>query len=145
MRQKLERGETVYVLGIGPGGHNAGVGLVEASKGRGIRLIANHEEERFRAVKHFQRYPEMSVQILAEQMKQLGIEPERIHAACASWDYPHWTGKAHRERGAGTAGQPAVAHARGVAADECAVRVRRVSARREDWGGASTRTASACR
>ena len=94
MRQKLERGETVYVLGIGPGGHNAGIGLVEASKTRGIRLIANNEEERFRAVKHFQRYPDMSVQILAEQMKQLGIELGWIHAACASWDYPCWTGKA---------------------------------------------------
>ena len=58
MRQRLARGETVYVLGIGPGGHNTGVGLVEASNARGIRLIANHEEERFRAVKHFQRYPD---------------------------------------------------------------------------------------
>ena len=94
MRQKLERGETVYILGIGPGGHNAGVGLVEASKARGIRLIANHEEERFRAVKHFRRYPGMSVQVLAEQMEQLGIERGRIHAACASWDYPYWTAKA---------------------------------------------------
>jgi carbamoyltransferase len=94
MRQKLERGETVHILGIGPGGHNAGVGLVEASKTRGIRLIANHEEERFRAVKHFQRYPEMSVQMLVEQLKHLNIEPEQIHAACASWDYPYWTGKA---------------------------------------------------
>ena len=94
MRQKLERGETVYVLGIGPGGHNTGVGLVEASKIRGVRIIANHEEERFRAVKHFQRYPDKSVRILAEQMKQLGIEPGSIHAACASWDYPYWTGKA---------------------------------------------------
>ncbi|HZI84976.1 MAG TPA: carbamoyltransferase, partial [Casimicrobiaceae bacterium] len=55
MREKLDRGETVYVLGIGPGGHNAGVGLIEASKARGIRLIANHEEERFSAIKHFQR------------------------------------------------------------------------------------------
>ena len=56
MRQKLERDETVYILGIGAGGHNTGVGLVEVSRTRGIRLIANHEEERFRAVKHFQRY-----------------------------------------------------------------------------------------
>ena len=94
MRQKLERGETVYVLGIGPGGHNAGVGLVEASNARGIRLIANHEEERFRAEKHFQRYPDLSVQVLAAQMKRLGIEPAQIHAACASWDYPYWTSKA---------------------------------------------------
>ena len=94
MRQKLARGETVYVLGIGPGGHNAGVGLVEASNARGIRLIANHEEERFRAEKHFQRYPDLSVQVLAAQMKRLGIEPAQIHAACASWDYPYWTSKA---------------------------------------------------
>jgi carbamoyltransferase len=34
MRQKLERGETVYILGIGAAGHNTGVGLVEASKTR---------------------------------------------------------------------------------------------------------------
>jgi len=94
MRQKLERGETVYVLGIGAGGHNAGVGLVEASKARGIRLIANHEEERFLAIKHFQRYPGKSVAVLVEQMHKLGIDPARIHVACASWDYPHWTGKA---------------------------------------------------
>jgi carbamoyltransferase len=94
MRQELERGETVYILGIGAGGHNTGVGLIEASRTRGIRLIANHEEERFRAVKHFQRYPGMSVQVLAEQLKGQGIEPERIHAACASWDYLYWTGRA---------------------------------------------------
>ena len=90
----LERGETVYILGIGPGGHNTGIGLVEASKTRGIRLIANHEEERFRAVKHFQRFPSMSVHILDEQLKHLGIEPQRIHAACASWDYPYWAATA---------------------------------------------------
>ena len=94
MQQKLERGETVHVLGIGPGGHNAGVGLVEASKAGGIKIIANHEEERFRAEKHFQRYPSKSVGILLDQMKKLGIDPSQIHAACASWDYPLWTGKA---------------------------------------------------
>jgi carbamoyltransferase len=94
MRQKLERGETVYVLGIGPGGHNAGVGLIEASRARGIRVIANHEEERFRAIKHYQRYPGKSVDVLIEQMGKLGIDPARIHAVCASWDYPYWAGKA---------------------------------------------------
>jgi len=93
-RQKLERGETIHVLGIGPGGHNAGVGLVSASKQHGIRLIANHEEERFRAIKHFQRYPSKSVGVLREQMKSLGIDPSQIHAACASWDYPYWAAKA---------------------------------------------------
>lgn len=94
MRDKLERGETVYVLGIGPGGHNAGAGLVSASKAQGITIIGNHEEERFRAEKHFQRYPKQSVNILLEQMKRLSIKPSQIHAACASWDYPLWAGKA---------------------------------------------------
>ena len=64
MRQKLERGETVYVLGIGPGGHNAGVGLIEVSQAGGIRIVANHEEERFRGIKHFQRYPGRCVDVL---------------------------------------------------------------------------------
>jgi carbamoyltransferase len=82
------------VLGIGPGGHNAGVALIEASKQRGIRLLANHEEERFRAIKHYQRYPSRSVDVLLEQMRQLGIAPAQVHAACTSWDYPRWSAKA---------------------------------------------------
>ena len=105
MRRAIERGETVFVLGIGPGGHNAGVGLIEVSKDRGIRLVANHEEERFRAIKHFQRYPHQSVDVLLAQMTTLGIDRPRIHAACASWDYPYWTvhhrlfGPAQQDRG----------------------------------------------
>jgi len=94
MRCKLDAGETVYVLGIGPGGHNAGVGLVAVSRRDGIRIVGNHEEERFRAIKHYQRYPSRSVEVLLEQMKQLGIAPADIHAACASWDYPRWVAKA---------------------------------------------------
>jgi carbamoyltransferase len=93
VRAALERGETVYILGIGAGGHNAGVGLVEASKARGIRLLANHEEERFRAIKHFQRFPHQSVDQLVASTKALGIDRSRIDVACASWDYPHWAAK----------------------------------------------------
>ena len=94
LRAKLERGETIYVLGIGPGGHNAGIGLIQASKAHGIRLIANHEEERFRAIKHYQRYPARSVDVALAQMKGLGIALTQIDAVCASWDYPHWAAKA---------------------------------------------------
>ena len=36
----------------------------------------------------------MSVQVLAEQLKGQDVEPERIHAARASSDYPHWIGRA---------------------------------------------------
>ena len=90
VREALERGETVYILGIGAGGHNAGVGLIEASKARGIRLLANHEEERFRALKHFQRFPHQSVDQAVASMKVLGIDRTTIDVACASWDYPNW-------------------------------------------------------
>jgi carbamoyltransferase len=94
LREKLSRGETAYLLGIGAGGHNAGVGLIEVSTERGIRLIANHEEERFRSIKHFKQFPAESLQVLDQQMRQLGIPPSEIHAACASWDYSAWLAKA---------------------------------------------------
>ena len=93
VREAIERGETVYVVGIGAGGHNAGVGFIEASKDRGIRLLANHEEERFRAIKHFQHFPHRSVDQLVASMKALGIDRSQIHFACASWDYPRWAAK----------------------------------------------------
>jgi carbamoyltransferase len=105
VRAALERGETVYILGIGAGGHNAGVGLVEASKARGIRLLANHEEERFRAIKHFQRFPHQSVDQLVASTKALGIDRSRIDVACASWDYPHWAAKGPPVHRAGVAAQ----------------------------------------
>lgn len=96
LRDKLERGETTYLIGIGPGGHNAGVSLVEVSRDGGVRILGNHEEERFRAIKHYMKYPSVAVRILAQQMKKLGIDPGDIHAAVASWDYPQWTAQAAR-------------------------------------------------
>ena len=48
VREKLGRGETVYLAGLGPPGtHNSGVALVEVSQASGPRLIVNNEEERF--------------------------------------------------------------------------------------------------
>ena len=93
-REAIERGETVYVLGIGAGGHNAGVGLIEVSKDRGILLLCNHEEERFRAIKHFQRFPHQSIDALVATMKALGIDRSKLRVACTSWDYPQWAAKA---------------------------------------------------
>lgn len=94
LRDKLARGETAYVLGIGAGGHNSGVGLVEVSAERGIRLICNHEEERFRGLKHYDRFPELSLEVMGKQMSRLGIDGSQIHAACASWDYASWIANA---------------------------------------------------
>lgn len=90
LREKLQRGETSYLLGIQPAGHNTGVGLIEVSANDGIRLIGNHEEERFRGIKHYQQYPAESVQALLRQMDEMGIQPSQIHAACAGWDYAAW-------------------------------------------------------
>jgi carbamoyltransferase len=87
LRVKLQRGEPVYLLGIGPGGHNAGVALVEASTRDGVRLLANHEEERYSGIKHHSDYPELTVEVARGQLDQLGVRPDQIHACLASWNY----------------------------------------------------------
>jgi carbamoyltransferase len=87
MQAKLQRGEPVYLLGIGPAGHNAGVALVEASPKQGIRLLCNNEEERFTGTKHCSNFPTLAIEELLKQMKGWGIQPEQIHACLASWDY----------------------------------------------------------
>src|SRR4051794_9708687 len=58
IRAQLQRGETVYLAGLGaPGTHNSGVALVEVSGTSGPRLIVNNEEERFSGRKHTTEYP----------------------------------------------------------------------------------------
>jgi carbamoyltransferase len=53
VRDKLARGETVYLAGLGaPGTHNSGLALVEVTQADGPRLIVNNEEERFSGNKH---------------------------------------------------------------------------------------------
>src|ERR1700748_2624160 len=48
VREKLLRGETVYLAGLGlPGMHNSGAALVEVTQANGPCLIVNNEEERF--------------------------------------------------------------------------------------------------
>ena len=47
LREKLARGETAYLLGLGLGGHDAGAALIEVSTRGGINLVSSHEEERF--------------------------------------------------------------------------------------------------
>src|ERR1700693_4897242 len=61
VREKLARGETVYLAGLGlPGTHNSGVALVEVTKASGPRLIVNNEEERFSGNKHNTEYTRRS-------------------------------------------------------------------------------------
>src|SRR5215472_985757 len=89
VRAELEHGATVYLAGISGGGpHNSGVALVEASRERGIRLICNHEEERFSGVKHSTEYPRNALNALVRTADRLGIAPDRIAAWLGTWDYP---------------------------------------------------------
>src|SRR6185369_7012025 len=61
VREKLARGETVYLAGLGaPGTHNSGLALVEVTQAHGPRLIVNNEEERFSGNKHTTEYPKLS-------------------------------------------------------------------------------------
>jgi len=89
IRAALERGETVYLVGIGPAGlHNSGVALIEVSRQHGPRIICNNEEERFSGKKHSTDFPRHALASLKATMDQIGIGPERISAFLATWDYP---------------------------------------------------------
>ncbi len=88
VRAEIARGATVYLAGISPGGqHNSGIALVEASRD-GIRLICNHEEERFSGKKHTAEFPRHALQALVKSADRLGIKPGRISAWLGTWDYP---------------------------------------------------------
>ena len=84
---KLRRGERIWLVGIGPAGHNSGVGLVEVSRADGVKLICNNEEERYSGVKHCTSYPEHSLHAALAMLDRFGVGPDQIHAFLASWDY----------------------------------------------------------
>jgi carbamoyltransferase len=85
--EKLRAGQSIYVMGIGCGGHNAGIGLVEASMERGIQVIANHEEERFRGIKHYKRFPDHSVAAALENLAERSLNAFDLDAVVATWNY----------------------------------------------------------
>ena len=85
--ERLRRGERVYLVGIGPAGHDSGAALVEASRDDGVRLICNNEEERYSGIRHCAAFPEQGLDALFTTMAGLGIDAGKIHAFAASWDY----------------------------------------------------------
>lgn len=87
IRQRVRSGETCYIVGLGISGHNAGASLVQVSQSGGVQLLSNDEEERFTAVKHYQDYPEQSIDELHRRLQSLGVRPTQIVAWAASWDY----------------------------------------------------------
>ena len=93
VREKLARGETVYLAGLGaPGTHNSGVALVEVTQARGPRLIVNNEEERFSGNKHTTEYPRASIDAMVAVLRGMGRDIGDIDAWLTSWDYPTLAG-----------------------------------------------------
>src|ERR1700712_4152223 len=93
VREKLARGETVYLAGLGaPGTHNSGVALVEVTQALGPRLIVNNEEERFSGNKHTTEYPRASVDAMVATLRGMGRDISDIDAWLTSWDYPTLAG-----------------------------------------------------
>jgi carbamoyltransferase len=85
---KLDRGETIYLAGIGAGTHNSGVALVEVTRQAGPKVICNNEEERFSGEKHSTQFPQMAIDVLLRTMNGIGLGPERIDAWLGAFDYP---------------------------------------------------------
>jgi carbamoyltransferase len=93
VREKLRRGDTVYLAGLGlPGTHNSGVALVEVTQANGPRLIVNNEEERFSGNKHTTEYPKASIDGMVATLRGMGRDIGDIDAWLTSWDYPTLSG-----------------------------------------------------
>jgi len=93
VRDKLQRGETVYLAGLGaPGTHNSGVALVEVTQSNGPRLLVNNEEERFSGNKHTTEYPRASIDAMMVTLRGIGHDAGDIDAWLTSWDYPTLAG-----------------------------------------------------
>jgi carbamoyltransferase len=89
LREKLDRGETLYLGGIcASGTHNAGVALIEVTRERGPEVICNNEEERFTGEKHTTRYPDQSIDELVAMLRARGLSAGSIDAWFSAWDTP---------------------------------------------------------
>jgi carbamoyltransferase len=92
-RERLGRGETLYLAGLGPPGtHNSGVALVEVTQSSGPRLILNNEEERFSGNKHTTEYPRQSIDAMVAALRGMGRDVSDIFAWLTTWDYPALAG-----------------------------------------------------
>ena len=97
VRDKLGRGETVFLAGLGLAGtHNSGAALVEVTQANGPRLIVNNEEERFSGNKHTTEYPKLSLDEMVATLRGMGREVGDIDAWLTSWDYPTLAGTTAR-------------------------------------------------
>ncbi|HEY1929258.1 MAG TPA: carbamoyltransferase C-terminal domain-containing protein [Caulobacteraceae bacterium] len=88
-RARLEAGEALYLLGFLGTTHNSGLSLLRASRAEGVEVLANFEEERFAAVKHFAGYPRASVEEARRMLTQLGVDPTEIFGVFYAFDVVH--------------------------------------------------------
>ena len=87
MRERLGQGESVYLVGVGPSGHNSTAALVEVSAELGIRPICNNEEERYTGNRHEDRFPENSLNEVFSYLDKMEVKPADVLAVVGSWDY----------------------------------------------------------
>jgi len=87
MRERLGRGESVYLVGVGPSGHNSTAALVEVSVKHGIRPICNNEEERYTGNRHEDSFPENSLKEIFNYLDKIDVNPADVLAVVGSWDY----------------------------------------------------------
>ncbi|WP_163711795.1 carbamoyltransferase C-terminal domain-containing protein [Mangrovibacterium lignilyticum] len=85
--EKIQNGETLYLLGIIPSGHNAAAALIEVSSAKGINVLCNNEEERYSGIKNDGHFPEHSLNDILKKMATMGLSPKDIFLVVASWDY----------------------------------------------------------
>lgn len=87
LRSQLTAGKTLYLAGINATEHNSGIGVVEVSERKGIRLICNEEEERYRGEKHYSGYPEECAKAVKRHLEERGVGPQGLGAIAGSYDY----------------------------------------------------------
>jgi carbamoyltransferase len=86
-KAKLILGEKLYLIGLGPSGHNSAAALVSVDRNEGIRVICNNEEERYTGIKNDGHFPVNSLADVFEYMKNNQIDYRNIFAVLGSWDY----------------------------------------------------------
>ncbi|MCA8990702.1 MAG: hypothetical protein KDA88_01925 [Planctomycetaceae bacterium] len=87
VQEKLARGESALIVGLGVAGHNAGVALARVSNEHGIEFLSNDEEERFTGIKHYGEFPTQGLLSLQRRLQEMGKTADDIDAWCLSWDY----------------------------------------------------------
>jgi carbamoyltransferase len=90
LKTRVENGETVYIIGITLGTHNAGASLVCISMKDGVTLVCNNEEERFSGTKHDWRFPCNSLSKLKEIIVDINTQSgkeAKILCCLVSWDF----------------------------------------------------------